>query len=165
MNTSYYLRLQATPTMPQFHALQEKDGAYLSANGRQVAWANAARFTTEAAAILFRELWLARLQDRYGDQVSVFVETMAAHGGRGEKLLGDDAAVLLARGRTKRLVRSRCAGSMEIRYMVEQGEGYGSGEGRCAELRHSCGPRKAGWTQVAGADGAVTLGCARHGRP
>lgn len=111
----YYLRLLNTPSNPQWHALQEKDGAYLSPHGRLANWRNAAAIRTEPAAVLIRDLWMEALQERWGQQLRIELEpatltarqvatTGASHG----------AATLLARARAKRFVSNQTVDAAAI---------------------------------------------------
>lgn len=96
----YYLRLWNTPSSRQLHALQEKDGTYLSPHGRVAGWKNAAAIKSAEAARLISELWMPTLQRRMGPEVRIELEpSMLDERRLAEPCVRHGAATLLARAR------------------------------------------------------------------
>lgn len=104
------LRVWNTPSRWQLHALQQKDGVYLSPNGKLVGRAKAARFASDQLALACLELWLACLHSRHGHDVRVEIE-------EDDITPGDhsDAAILVARARSGRFAGNQSipAGAIE----------------------------------------------------
>ena len=94
----FYLRLWNVPEQMGAIALQQKDGAYLSPNGRLSGIGQAAIFTSEALALKCKYLWMPRLQARSGNGLRVDVERWT---GNVQFEAGDlDAVTLIARARS-----------------------------------------------------------------
>jgi hypothetical protein len=101
MATQFYLRLWNTPEQTPGKALQEKDGAYLSRNGRLVSFNAAAVLSSEGAAQMCIALWMPRLQYRWGNGTRIEIERVNMLEGCAE--VGDlDAITLIARARSGR---------------------------------------------------------------
>jgi len=97
--TYYFLRLEGLPRQVAAHALQQKDGAYLSPHGRVAAMARAAAFRSKASAELCRDLWMERLQRRWGTSLVIGLESSTGGGAMRQECL-DGPAILLARARS-----------------------------------------------------------------
>jgi hypothetical protein len=96
----YYLRLCNTPRSRLLHALQEKDGTYLSPHGRVAGWKNAAAIKSAEVAMLISELWMPTLQRRMGPGVRIELEASMLDERRlAESCVRHGAATLLARAR------------------------------------------------------------------
>ncbi len=96
----YFLRLWNTPSSRQMHALQEKDGTYLSPHGRVAGWKNAAAIKSAEAARLISELWMPTLQKRMGPGIRIELEpSMLDERRLAEPSVRHGAATLLARAR------------------------------------------------------------------
>lgn len=102
--TLLFARLLNVPTQLNALALQQKDGAYLSPHGRLVGWDQAAAFTSARIAALCTDLWMPRLQQRWGPGFELKLEEA-----RG--VLRHDAeeaeATLLARAQTGRFASNQ----------------------------------------------------------
>lgn len=79
--------------------MQQKDGVYLSGNGRLVGMGAAAVFTSEAIALKCIQLWAQRLEKRWGASVEFEVEVIIIQGEVTDFADGD-AVTLIARARS-----------------------------------------------------------------
>lgn len=106
MTTVYFLRVWNSPFSSQRQALQEKDGVYLSPNGRLASSSKAAIFASRAQANLCAQLWTERLKDRHGETVKLEVED-AQHAGAATKRHEADVVLLVARARSSCFASNR----------------------------------------------------------
>lgn len=101
MHDRFVIRLWDTPPQWTGFALQEKDGAYLSATGRMAARSKAVAFGNRRVVDLCVSLWMPRLTNRYGADFRMAVEHWTSFQRITDQDLRD-AATLLAKARVGR---------------------------------------------------------------